>query len=50
MPTFDTPEPISATIDLAVGDVRISAGDRLDTVVEVHPATRPATRTSRPPS
>ena len=27
MPTFDTPGPISATIDLVVGDVRISAGD-----------------------
>ena len=25
MPTFDTPEPISVTIDLAVGDVQISA-------------------------
>ena len=38
MPTFDTPEPISATIDLAVGDVRISAGDRADTVVDVRPS------------
>ena len=38
MPTFDTPEPISATIDLAVGDVRISAGARLTTVVEVQPS------------
>ena len=38
MPTFDTPEPISATIDLAVGDVRISAGDRDTTVVEVRPS------------
>jgi hypothetical protein len=38
MPTFDTPEPITATIDLAVGDVRISAGDRGDTIVEVHPS------------
>jgi hypothetical protein len=37
MPTFDTPEPISATIDLAVGDVRISAGDRAATVVDVRP-------------
>ena len=27
MPTFDTPEPITATIDLAMGDVRISADD-----------------------
>jgi DUF4097 and DUF4098 domain-containing protein YvlB len=38
MPTFDTPEPISATIDLAVGDVRISAADRSATVVEVRPS------------
>jgi hypothetical protein len=38
MPTFDTPDPISATIDLAMGDVRISAGDRDDTLVEVHPS------------
>ena len=38
MPTFDTPEPISATIDLAVGDVRISAGDRATTVVDVQPS------------
>ena len=38
MPTFDTPEPISATIDVAVGDVRISAGDRTDTVVDVRPS------------
>ena len=25
MPTFDTPEPITATIDIAIGDVRITA-------------------------
>lgn len=37
MPTFDTPEPISVTIALAVGDVRIVASDRPDTVVEVRP-------------
>jgi DUF4097 and DUF4098 domain-containing protein YvlB len=38
MPTFDTPEPISATIEVVVGDVRITASDRHDTVVEVHPS------------
>ncbi len=38
MPVFDTPEPISVTIELAAGDVRVSAGDRADTVVHVHPA------------
>jgi DUF4097 and DUF4098 domain-containing protein YvlB len=37
MPTFNTPEPISAVVDLAVGDIRITASDRNDTVVEIHP-------------
>src|SRR5829696_7847461 len=41
MPVFDTPEPISVTVDLGVGDLRVVAGDRADTVVEVHP-TDPA--------
>ncbi len=38
MPTFDTPEPISVTVDLGVGDIRIVASDRADTVVEVEPS------------
>jgi len=38
MPTFDTPEPITASIDIAVGDVRITAGDRTDTTVVVAPS------------
>ena len=38
MPTFDTPEPISVVLDLVVGDVRITATDRDDTVVEVRPS------------
>ena len=38
MPTFDTPTPISATIDLGLGDVRITAGDRATTVVDVRPS------------
>jgi hypothetical protein len=37
MPTFDTPEPITATIDVAIGDVRISADDGGATVVDVRP-------------
>ena len=37
MPTFATPTPIAATIELAAGDVRIVASDRTDTVVEVRP-------------
>ena len=36
--TFDTPEPISATITVVMGDVRISAGDRDTTAVEVQPS------------
>jgi len=38
MPTFNTPEPISAAIDIAVGHVRILATDRTDTVVAVRPS------------
>ncbi|GAA3839191.1 DUF4097 family beta strand repeat-containing protein [Sphaerisporangium flaviroseum] len=38
MPVFATPELISATIELAVGDVQIIASDRTDTVVEVRPS------------
>lgn len=41
MPTFDTPEPISVTVDIVVGDISIEASDRADTVVEVRP-TDPA--------
>jgi hypothetical protein len=37
MPAFDTPEPISVTVDLGVGDIRIAASDRADTVVDVRP-------------
>ena len=38
MPSFDTPGPVSATIDVVVGEVRISAGDRAATVVDVRPS------------
>ncbi|GAA3953673.1 DUF4097 family beta strand repeat-containing protein [Actinoplanes auranticolor] len=38
MPTFDTPAPIRATLELLVADVRITATDRVDTVVEVRPS------------
>ena len=38
MPNFQTPEPISATIDVPVGDVRITTGDRGTTVVDVRPS------------
>ena len=38
MPTFDTPEPIFVSVELGVGDIRIVAGDRADTRVEVRPS------------
>jgi DUF4097 and DUF4098 domain-containing protein YvlB len=38
MPTFDTPEPIAAVIEITAGRVRIHASDRTDTVVEVRPS------------
>lgn len=38
MPHYETPEPISATLELGVGYVWISASDRTDTVVEVRPS------------
>jgi len=37
MPTFATPEPVSLVLELAVGDVAVTATDRLDTVVLVRP-------------
>jgi hypothetical protein len=37
MPAFDTPEPVTADIDV-VGRVQVSASDRADTVVEILPA------------
>jgi DUF4097 and DUF4098 domain-containing protein YvlB len=37
MPTFETPRPILVDLELGVGDVRITAGDRIDTTVEVRP-------------
>jgi DUF4097 and DUF4098 domain-containing protein YvlB len=38
MPTYDTPHPVTATVELVVGDLRIVAADRADTVVEVRPS------------
>jgi hypothetical protein len=37
MPTFDTPQPITVELDLVVGDARVIASDRTDTVVDVRP-------------
>lgn len=38
MPTYNTPEPISAVLDIPAGRIEFTAADRSDTVVEVAPA------------
>lgn len=38
MPKYETPEPISVTLELGVGYVRVAASDRTDTVIEVRPS------------
>ena len=38
MPSYETPEPISVTLEFGVGDVRIAASDRTDSVVEIRPS------------
>ncbi|MFK3978893.1 DUF4097 family beta strand repeat-containing protein [Micromonospora sp. NPDC050397] len=38
MPSYETPEPITVTLDLGVGEVRVVASDRTDTVVRVRPS------------
>ncbi len=35
MPVYDTPAPISATVDLAIGELRVIASERTDTTVDV---------------
>ncbi len=37
MANFDTPQPITATVEISAGSVRLVATDRDDTVVEVRP-------------
>ena len=37
MPTYSTPEPITATIESGAGDIRITASDRNDTIVTIRP-------------
>ncbi|MFG2223324.1 DUF4097 domain-containing protein [Streptomyces sp. NPDC048644] len=37
MPSYETPEPITVTLELECGTARITAGKRTDTVVEVLP-------------
>lgn len=38
MPTFDTPRPITASVELTAGELRVVASEREDTVVQVRPA------------
>ncbi|MEU5400162.1 DUF4097 family beta strand repeat-containing protein [Streptomyces sp. NPDC005963] len=40
MASFDTPEPITAVFEIGIGDIRLRASDRADTVVEVRPTDR----------
>lgn len=47
MPTFHTPEPISVTVELFVGELRIIASHREDTVVEVLPSDPSKTADAR---
>ena len=37
MPNFDTPQPITAVVEIAAGLIRVAASDRNDTVAEVRP-------------
>ncbi|MEK8108441.1 DUF4097 family beta strand repeat-containing protein [Micromonospora sp. M12] len=47
MRTFETPEPISAVLDIPAGRVQIIAADRADTTVEIGPADRAAGRDAK---
>src|SRR5579859_7125673 len=38
LPAFATPDPIAVSIELSVGDVRVVASDRADTVVQISPS------------
>jgi len=38
MPTYATPDPITVTLDISVGDLQINATDRTDTTVQIRPS------------
>jgi hypothetical protein len=40
MTSFDTPDPISVTIEVPLGQVHLIAGERADTIVVVNPSDR----------
>ncbi len=44
MPTFDTPTPITAALDVPAGRVRVVAAERAGTTVEVRPVDATRTR------
>lgn len=37
MTTFDSPQPVTASVEISAGAIRVAAADRTDTVVEVRP-------------
>ena len=39
MPTFETPHPLTVTVDVPAGDIRFAAADRADTTVEIVPSS-----------
>jgi putative adhesin len=39
MPKYETPGPVSVTLELGTGNVRVTASNRTDTVVEVRPSS-----------
>jgi hypothetical protein len=43
MRTFETPVPITVSLELGVADVRVTASDRSDTLVDIRPS-KPASR------
>jgi hypothetical protein len=44
MQKFDTPDPISALLDIPAGHIRFIAADRADTTVEIRPANAAKSR------
>ena len=38
MPTYATPEPISVSLEVPIGDIKLTGGDRTETVVDVRPS------------
>lgn len=47
MPIFDSPRPVVLTLGIIVGDVRVVASDRADTVVDVRPSDKSNDRDQR---